>query len=49
MKQAIRQFVCEENKKYKFMLGRTIASSLTGFICGGIVVSIIWYLAIYIR
>jgi hypothetical protein len=49
MKKIIQDFICEENRKYKFKLGRTVASSLTGFIGGAVVASIIWCLAIYLR
>jgi CDP-diglyceride synthetase len=38
-------FISKENKRYKFQLGKTLASALTGFICGAIVASIIWYFA----
>jgi hypothetical protein len=49
MHKTMRQFVCEENKKYKFMVGNIVASSLTGFIGGIVVASIIWYVVIYFR
>ena len=45
----MRDFISEDDRKYKFRLGRTIASSLTGFIGGALAASIIWYLAIYFR
>lgn len=39
-------FISKENRKYKYKLGKTVASSLSGFICGVTVASIIWYVAI---
>jgi hypothetical protein len=39
------EFVSQEKKKYKFQLGRALASGLTGFICGAVFASIIWYVA----
>lgn len=42
----MRDFVSEENRKYKMHIGSTIASSLTGVICGIILASIIWFVAL---
>ena len=47
MSNIMRDFWSKEERKYNFQLGRTIASSLTGFVCGVVVSSIIWYLAVY--
>jgi hypothetical protein len=46
MAKILREFVSDEKRNYKFRLGRTIASSLAGFIAGAIVASIIWYVAL---
>ncbi|KKQ96029.1 MAG: hypothetical protein UT22_C0044G0010 [Parcubacteria group bacterium GW2011_GWC2_39_11] len=40
-----RDFISEENREYKFKLGHLLASSLSGFICGVVVASIIWMVA----
>ncbi len=45
MAKILSEFVSKENRNYKFKLGRTIASSLAGFIAGAIVASIVWYVA----
>lgn len=39
----LHELVSKENKRYKFQLGKTLASSLAGFIAGAIFASIIWY------
>jgi hypothetical protein len=45
MSKILRDFISEENRDYKFKLGRMVASSLTGFIFGAIMASIIWSMA----
>lgn len=40
----LRDFISEENRDFKFKLGKTIASSLTGFVAGLIVATILWFL-----
>ena len=40
-----RDFISEENREFKFKFGHLLASSLSGFICGVIVASIIWTVA----
>jgi len=45
MSEIFRDFVSEENREYKFKLGRLVASSLTGFISGAVMASIIWAMA----
>ena len=42
----MRDFVSEENRSYKIHIGSTIASSLAGIICGVIIASIVWYVAL---
>lgn len=37
-----RDFISDEKRNYKVKVGGLIASSLSGFICGIIVASIIW-------
>ena len=38
----LNDFVSKEQRDYKFKIGSVIASSLTGFIVGVIVASVIW-------
>lgn len=45
MAKILREFVSDEKRSYKFRLGRTIASSLAGFVAGAIAASIVWYIA----
>lgn len=42
MKKLFRDFVSYENREYPFQIGRTVASSLTGFVIGAIATNIIW-------
>ncbi|MCX6761069.1 MAG: hypothetical protein NTZ84_03150 [Candidatus Nealsonbacteria bacterium] len=42
MNKIARDFISEENRQYNFKFGQVIASSLSGFICGSVVVSMIW-------
>lgn len=37
-----QEFVSAEKKQFRFKLGTTIASALTGFIVGAIVASMAW-------
>ena len=41
-----RDLVSEERRDFKLKIGSTLASSLFGFICGAIVTSLVWYVAI---
>ena len=41
-------FVSQEKKSYRFIIGRVLASSLSGFIAGFIFASILWALAVYV-
>lgn len=45
MKDIKKDFISEENREFKFKLGHLLASSLSGFICGVVVASIIWMVA----
>jgi len=45
MHKIVRDFISEENRQYNFKFGQLIASSLSGFICGSLVASIIWIVA----
>jgi hypothetical protein len=45
IKKVLREFISEEKRNYKLRLGNIMASSLTGFTCGTISASIIWYIA----
>ncbi len=42
----MRDFISEEKRNYKMHIGSTIASSLAGIICGVILASIIWFVAL---
>jgi len=37
-----RDFISEEQRQFKFKIGKTLASSLSGFIAGVIFASIFW-------
>ena len=39
-------FVSREKRAYRFRLGTMLASSLSGFIAGALVASMVWLLAI---
>ena len=43
-----REFISEENRKFRFKIGRLVASALSGFIAGVIVATIVWVAAILI-
>jgi hypothetical protein len=42
----IREFISEENRNYRVQIGSTIASSLAGMVCGVVITSIIWFIAL---
>ncbi|MFA5392221.1 MAG: hypothetical protein WC306_00800 [Candidatus Paceibacterota bacterium] len=42
-----RDFVSDEQRQYKFKIGKTLASSLSGFIAGIIFASIFWIVMFY--
>ncbi len=46
MENVSESFVSHENRKFKYRLGKALASSLSGFLAG-IVVTIIFFLAIF--
>ena len=46
MDRLTRDFVSRESRQYKMKIGRTVASSLTGFIFGVAAASIVWMYAI---
>lgn len=46
MGKLTRDFVSEEPRRYAFKIGRTVASSLSGFVVGVICASIVWMYAI---
>lgn len=43
MKKIFRDFVSMENRQYPMKLGKTVASSLTGFIVGAATAHLIWF------
>ncbi len=42
MKKIIQDFISEDRRIYKVKIGQLIASSLSGFITGAIVASLVW-------
>ena len=38
----LKEFICEEHRKFKFRVGNILASGLSGFIAGAIFASIFW-------
>jgi len=42
MKRLFRDFVSFENREYPYRIGKTVASSLTGFIIGAAAAHVIW-------
>jgi hypothetical protein len=46
MKEIVDEFVSKERRKFKWSLGRVVASSLSGFIAG-IIVATIFFLTIF--
>lgn len=47
MQGIARDFVSEESRTFMMKFGKTLASSLSGFIAGAIFASIIWGMALY--
>jgi len=46
MDKLTRDFVSREPRQYRMKIGRTVASSLTGFIVGIVSASIVWMYAL---
>ena len=46
MQSIFRDFISVEERYFTFKIGKTIASSLAGFVAGIIVASIIWWIAL---
>ncbi len=46
MGKVTRDFVSGESREYKFKIGKLVASSLAGFICGVLGTSIVWIIMI---
>ena len=40
--KVLKQFVCEEHRKFKFKVGNILASGLSGFMAGAVFASILW-------
>ncbi len=49
MYDLISEFISHETKKFKFKMGRHLASSLSGFIAGVVFASIMWATGIWIK
>jgi hypothetical protein len=43
-----RDFISEEQRQFKFKIGKTLASSLSGFIAGVIFISIFWIVLFFL-
>jgi|CXWK01.1.fsa_nt_gi dolichol kinase len=43
MKKIFRDFISVENRQYPVRIGKTVASSLTGFIVGAATAHLIWF------
>jgi hypothetical protein len=41
-------FISSGSKEYKFKIGKRVASSLSGFIAGVVVATIVWFAAHYV-
>jgi tetrahydromethanopterin S-methyltransferase subunit F len=48
MNKLEEEFISRENKKFKFQIGRLLASGLSGFIAGVIFASIIFFTIYYL-
>lgn len=46
MDKISRDFISEENREYKFKIGKLVASSLAGFVCGILGASLVWIIVI---
>ncbi|MFA5109249.1 MAG: hypothetical protein WC458_01770 [Patescibacteria group bacterium] len=46
MSEVVKEFVSEEKKKFKWHLGKVVASSLSGFIAG-VIVAVIFFLTVF--
>lgn len=46
MKNILRDFITVESRVYPFKIGKTVASSLTGFIVGAVAAHMIWFSAV---
>ncbi|MDD5710860.1 MAG: hypothetical protein PHV43_02045 [Candidatus Colwellbacteria bacterium] len=46
MGKVSRDFISEENREYKFKIGKLVASSLAGFVFGVLGASIVWIIII---
>ncbi|HUC31419.1 MAG TPA: hypothetical protein VMR99_01875 [Candidatus Paceibacterota bacterium] len=47
MSSVVQDFTSEEPRTFRFKIGRLLASSLSGFIAGVIVASIIWFIGVW--
>jgi len=47
MNQLAKDFTSQEQRTFRFKIGRILASSLAGFIAGVIVTSIVWSVGIW--
>jgi hypothetical protein len=45
MGKLTRDFISDEKREYKIKFGHLLASSLSGFICGALVATVIWMIA----
>ena len=49
MNKFLKDFVSEEERYFEFKIGKMLASSLSGFIAGSVVASIVWMIAFNLK
>lgn len=47
MNEIFRDFISREPRKFHFKMGHHLASSLSGFVVGIIIASIMWYIGVW--
>ena len=47
LQNLFRDFISEEQRDFKFKIGKTLASSLSGFIAGVIFTSVFWIIIFF--
>jgi hypothetical protein len=44
--KVLQDFVSQEQRQFRFALGHVVASSLSGFLAGVVVTSIVWWIGV---
>lgn len=47
MNKYLKDFASDEERNFQFKIGKVLASSLSGFIAGVIVASIVWWIIVF--